>query len=67
MEKHLEAKNVGHRLAEINTCKLKKTDSFANDGYILIYEGIAAGVDSTMQAVINAAKQVNVGYVRSQA
>ena len=65
MENHLEAKNVEHRLGELD--KRETTDGFADDGYITLYEGIAADVNAAMQAGINAAKRVNVGYARSPA
>ena len=54
MEKHLEVKNVDHRLEELD--KREKIDGFVDDGYITLYEGIAVDVDSAMQAGINAAK-----------
>jgi hypothetical protein len=65
MEKHLEAKNIEHRLEELDKCKT--TDGFADDRYITLYEEIAADVDAAMQAGINASKKVNVGYARSPA
>ena len=54
MEKHLEAKNVEHRIGELY--KRETTDGFTDDGYIMLYEGIAADVNTAMQAGINAAK-----------